>query len=385
MSPADGLLSRACIAGGLRTPIAHRGGALSRILPEDLGAFVIRALLKRYKIAGREVCGVLAGNAVGTGGNLARLMALKAGLPEEVPAVTIDVQCASAAAALSIAAAKIASGQGDCYLVGGMESASLQPLRIYAEHDPRRALVPDGAYRTAQFAPGDVSGDAMLRGAERVMEAEQVSRAELDAFVLRSHRLAGKARRLLADAIVPVGDCRQDSGVRPQITQRLLDRLPPHFGPGTLLNAGNACAVHDGAAFLLMASDAFLQRHGLPPEARVVDACALGGNPAESPRGAMRTADFLLKRRGLCYEDLSAIEFNEAFAVIDVLFDRAHHGCLDRYNRLGGALAYGHPYGATGAILAIHLLRSLQTAGGGLGILSIAGAGGMGEAVLLHM
>ena len=212
-----------------------------------------------------------------------------------------------------------------------------------------------------------------------------MSRAELDTFVLRSHRLAGKARRLLADAIVPVGNCRQDSGVRPQITQRLLDRLPPHFGPGTLLNAGNACAVHDGAAFLLMASDAFLQRHGLPPEARVVDACALGGNPAESPRGAMRTADFLLKRRGLCYEDLSAIEFNEAFAVIDVLFDRAHHGCLDRYNRLGGALAYGHPYGATGAILAIHLLRSLQTAGGGLGILSIAGAGGMGEAVLLHM
>ena len=120
MSPADGPLSRACIAGGLRTPIVHRGGVLSRILPEDLGAFVIRALLQRYGIAGREVCGVLAGNAVGTGGNLARLMALKAGLPEEVPAVTIDVQCASAAAALSIAAAKIASGQGDCYLVGGM-------------------------------------------------------------------------------------------------------------------------------------------------------------------------------------------------------------------------------------------------------------------------
>ena len=92
MSPADGPLSWACIAGGLRTPIAHRGGALSRILPEDLGALVIRALLKRYKIAGREVCGVLAGNAVGTGGNLARLMALKAGLPEEVPAVTIDVR-----------------------------------------------------------------------------------------------------------------------------------------------------------------------------------------------------------------------------------------------------------------------------------------------------
>lgn len=374
------------IAAGLRTPIAHRGGALSRVLPEELGARVIRRLLQRLGLRGEEISGVLAGNAVGTGGNIARLMALQAGLPEEVPVCTIDMQCASAAAAISLAAAKIASGQGDCFLAGGMESASLQPLRVYDARDPRRALVPDGAYRTAQFSPGELSEDAMLRGAERVMQQEKVTRAELDAAVLRSHRLAAAAwQKGLLDAVVlPMPECARDTGIRPRLTQRLLDRLPPHFGPGSLLNAGNACAIHDGAAFLLLVSGAFLRRHKWEPQARLVAAVSRGGNPQESPRGAMRTADFLLAQQGLRYEDLAAIEFNEAFAVIDVLFARAHRDCLERYNRLGGALAYGHPYGASGAVLALHLLQSLRQAGGGLGLFSIAGAGGMGEAIMLE-
>lgn len=374
------------IAAGLRTPIAHRGGALAHILPEELGARVIRALLRHLGLGGAELSGVLAGNAVGTGGNLARLMALRAGLPEEVPSCTVDMQCASAAAAISLAAAKITSGQGECFLAGGMESASLQPLRVYDARDPRRTLVPDGVYRTAQFSPGELAEDAMLRGAERVMQQEKVTRAELDAAVLRSHRLAAAAWRegLLDDVVLPLPECARDTGIRPHLTQRLLDRLPPHFGPGTLLNAGNACAIHDGAAFLLLASDAFLRRQKWKPLARLVAAASRGGNPQESPRGAMRTADFLLAQQGLCYDDLAAIEFNEAFAIIDVLFARAHGDCLARYNRLGGALAYGHPYGASGAVLALHLLQSLRQAGGGLGLLSIAGAGGMGEAILLE-
>lgn len=374
------------IAAGLRTPIAHRGGAFAHVLPEELGARVIRAMLWHLGLGGAELSGVLAGNAVGTGGNIARLMALRAGLPEEVPSCTVDMQCASAAAAISLAAAKIASGQGECFLVGGMESASLQPLRVYDARDPRRAFVPDGVYRTAQFSPGELAEDAMLRGAERVMQQEAVTRAELDAAVLRSHRLAAAAWRegLLDDVVLPLPECARDTGIRPHFTQRLLDRLPPHFGPGSLLNAGNACAIHDGAAFLLLASGAFLRRRRWKPLARLVAAASRGGNPQESPRGAMRTADFLLAQQGLRYEDLAAIEFNEAFAVIDVLFARAHGDCLDRYNRLGGALAYGHPYGASGAVLALHLLQSLRQAGGDLGLLSIAGAGGMGEAILLE-
>lgn len=205
------------IAAGLRTPIAHRGGALAHILPEELGARVIRALLRHLGLGGAELSGVLAGNAVGTGGNLARLMALRAGLPEEVPSCTVDMQCASAAAAISLAAAKIASGQGECFLAGGMESASLQPLRVYDARDPRRTLVPDGVYRTAQFSPGELAEDAMLRGAERVMQQEAVTRAELDAAVLRSHRLAAAAWRegLLDDVVLPLPECARDTGICP--------------------------------------------------------------------------------------------------------------------------------------------------------------------------
>ena len=149
------------------------------------------------------------------------------------------------------------------------------------------------------------------------MQQEGVTRAELDAAVLRSHRLAAAAWRegLLDDVVLPLSECARDTGIRPQLTQRLLDRLPPHFGPGTLLNAGNACAIHDGAAFLLLASDAFLRRQRWKPLVRLVATASRGGNPQESPRGAMRTADFLLAQQGLRYEDLAAIEFNEAFAV----------------------------------------------------------------------
>lgn len=373
------------VISGRRTPIVLRRGRFQRIRPEHFGAEVLKSLLRAYGL--RQVDGILAGNAVGTGGNLARLMSLSAGIPEAVPACTIDMQCASAAAAVSLAAAKIASGCGDLYLAGGMESASLQPLRVYAAGDDRREMVPDGRYYTAQFAPGDLLPDTMLRGAERVCRAQHVERAELDAWVLRSHARAAAAARqgLMDDIIVPIDGWCRDDGIRPRMSQKLLDRLPTLFGSGSVTNAGNACRINDGAAFVALASEHYMKQHGLRAAAKIIDTLALGGDPQESPRGAMRAADALLSRHGLRYEDLAAIEFNEAFAVIDVLFARAHPSLCDRYLRFGGALAYGHPYGASGAILLLHLIKSLQAAGGGLGILSIAGAGGMGEAILLEM
>lgn len=375
------------VIGALRSPIVVKNGRFRRIRPEEFGAEVVKELMRRCHLSSAD--GILGGNAVGTGGNLTRLMALTAGLDASIPACTIDMQCASAAAALSLAAAGISCGRGEVWIAGGMESASLQPLRVYAPQDARYGLTPDqkGTYRTAQFAPGDMAPDTMLRGAERTAQAEQVPRDELDAWALRSHRRAAAAQRagVMKEVIVPINGWAKDDGIRPGISQRLLDRLPLIFGEGTTLHAGNACMIHDGAAFAVLASGSWVRRNRKKPLARIIGTAAVGGDPAESPRGAMRTADVLLKRLGLRYEDLSAIEFNEAFAVIDVLFERAHPSCLDRYNRFGGALAYGHPYGASGAVLLIHLLQSLREAGGGKGILSIAGAGGMGEAIALEM
>ena len=375
------------VLGAMRTPIVGKNGPFRSVRPEVMGAEVLKALVNKWCL--EKIDGILGGNAVGTGGNITRLMALMAGLDQTIPACTIDMQCASAAAAISLAFAQIASGQGEVYLAGGMESSSLQPLRIYAAEDERYRKTPqqDGRYYTAQFAPEDMDADTMLHGAEQTAKSEQVTRQELDEWALRSHERAARAAALgiLQDIIVPINGWHKDDGIRPTMNMKLLKRLPLLLGPGTSLTAGTACLINDGAAFAVVASEKYVCAHGLKPLAKIVGSVALGGNPAESPRGAMAAADKLLTRLGWHYEDLQAIEFNEAFAVIDVLFARQHPACVERYNRFGGALAYGHPYGASGAILLAHLLKSLQIAGGGRGVMSIAGAGGMGEALAVEM
>ena len=152
------------------------------------------------------------------------------------------------------------------------------------------------------------------------------------------------------------------------------------LGEGTIISAANACRINDGAAFVVLASENFVRENNLSPVAQLLDVATGGVNPLESPRGAQAVADKLLYKNNLTYENLDAIEFNEAFAVIDVLFERAHPNLVDKFNRLGGALAYGHPYGASGAILMIHLLASLKD---GFGLIAVAGAGGTGDAVLV--
>ena len=378
------------VLGALRAPIVTKNGKFKTVPAEELGASVMRKLLEKNPDAGRNLSGVIGGNAVGTGGNITRLAALTAKIPETVPAWTVDMQCASAAAALAAAYHAIACGEGDVYLAGGMESSSLQPLRIYDKKDARFAKTPegDGAYYTAQFAPDDLDPQTMLRGAERVAKAENVTKEELDAWAIESHKRAAAAQEkgVLRPFIVSVNGVTEDDGIRPRMNQKLLDRLPRLFGTDSVTTAGTSCLINDGAAFALLVGESWLREHPtIRPAARIVAAQAMGGAPDESPRGAMRTAEALLSRLGMRMDEMAVIEFNEAFAVIDVLFARKYPNLVSRYNTLGGALAYGHPYGASGAILLVHLLSVLESAGGGFGILSIAGAGGMGEALLLEM
>ena len=383
-------MEKVYVLGALRTPIVTKNGKFKTVPAEELGASVIRAITEKFPDAARNLSGVIGGNAVGTGGNIARLAALTAGIDETVPAWTVDMQCASAAAALAAAYHAIACGEGDVYLAGGMESSSLQPLRVYDKKDARFAKTPggDGAYYTAQFAPGDLDPQTMLRGAERVVKAENVAKEELDAWAIESHRRAAAAQKkgVLRPFIVSVNGVDEDDGIRPRMNQKLLDRLPRLFGADSVTTAGSSCLINDGAAFALLVGENWLRKHpAIRPAARIVAAQAMGGAPDESPRGAMRTAEALLSRLGMRMEEMAAIEFNEAFAVIDVLYERKYPDLVARYNTLGGALAYGHPYGASGAILLVHLLSALESVGGGFGLLSIAGAGGMGEALLLEM
>lgn len=372
------------ILGGLRTPIVVAGTKFKSLRPEIFGAEVLKAL--RHKFFLQRVDEIICGNAVGTGGNISRLMTLSAGFDESTAALTVDRQCASGAAAISIGYAKISCGLADVIIAGGAESSSLQPLRIYHPNDERfnlTAVEVQGGYRTAQFSPNEFDALAMLKGAQRVADAENISKDELDAWALTSHQRAANAIDNLRGYIVEVAGIREDTGLKKNISRRLLERAPLPLGADTKISAFNACRINDGAAFVVLASEKFLRENSLSPVAKILDVSTGGVNPLESPRGAQVVADKLLARNGLTYEKLSAIEFNEAFAVIDVLFERAHPNLIEKLNPLGGALAYGHPYGASGAILMIHLLASLKFSGG-LGLLSIAGAGGTGESILIE-
>lgn len=379
-------MGKVYLLGGLRTPIVTAGTKFKFIRPENFGAEVLRALRKKFSLT--EVDEIICGNAVGTGGNIARLMALTAGFDDSTAALTVDRQCASGAAAIAIAYAKISAGLADIIIAGGAESCSLQPLRVYHPNDERFKLTAvdkiQGAYRTAQFSPDEFDALAMLKGAQRVADAEKISRDELDAWALTSHQRAAKSTEILREYLVEISGVTEDTAVKKNISRRLLDRAPLPLGIGTKISAGNACRINDGAAFVVLVSEKFLRKN-FQPAAKILDVATGGVNPLESPRGAQAVADKILARNALTYDELAAIEFNEAFAVIDVLFARSHPTCVDKFNRLGGALAYGHPYGASGAILLIHLLATLKNSGGGLGVMSIAGAGGTGESILIEV
>lgn len=362
-------LSPVYIMGGLRTPIGSYKGQFKSIKPEILGARVLDALYEQYP----KVAEIICGNAVGTGGNIGRLTALNSRYGEKIPAYTVDMQCASAGAAIIQGFRAIRSGMADCVLAGGTESSSLQPLRIYAEGDDRA-----GEYMVAQFSPQENDAQAMLKGAQRTIEKYDVSKEELDYWSLRSQQAAGRARDegLLAPYVLDMGRDYVDESVRPGLSQRLLDRMKPVLGPGTLVTAGNACFTHDGAAFVALSNEV--------GPFKLVDAITFGDAPLYSPEGAWQATEQLLAKTGLTMADIDAVEWNEAFAVIDVLFERNYKAYVDRYNQLGGALAYGHPFGCSGAIILLHLMAALNHCKGKYGICAIAGAGGMGTAMLIE-
>jgi acetyl-CoA C-acetyltransferase len=364
---------------------------------------LLQALFRRYPLS-REAEEILGGNAVGTGGNLTRLTALLAGVKPEVPCLTLDMQCASGAAALSLGFAKVRSGLADVVLCGGFESASLQPLRHYAPSDPR--YTPDG-FQTAQFSPDSNSPRVMLEGAERTAQVYGVTREELDRWPVRSHQKAAAAGSVVAPYIASLFGSTRDESIRPRMSAKLAARMPTLFTQeetealltpeeraqcGTVaptLTAANACLHQDGAAFVLLASERKVrqwQQEGKAPEmlAEVADAAEAGVNPRFSPLGALAVGDKLLQRSGLGPEAIDTFEYNEAFGVISALFARKYPGCLDRYLPLGGALAYGHPYGASGAVLVLHALARLKETGGIWGLCAIAGAGGTGSGLLLR-
>jgi acetyl-CoA C-acetyltransferase len=407
-------MEKVFLLGGLRSHIGLTGGMFKTVPAEDLAAAVLEKLIAKYPCA-LQADGLICGNAVGTGGNITRLAALKAGLPAHVPALTVDMQCASAAASIELAMAKIGSGLADILIAGGFESASMQPTRVYAKADPRYTAE---GFTVAQFSPDTESARTMLEGAERTCQKHGFARETLDAFAVRSHRLAKKAREegCLREVVVSVFGSEGDEGIRDRMSPKLAARMPKlfteeevalllkeltvsgqakscsgeHVGADKnthkctpLLTAANACMTNDGAAFVILISQRAAERYNLQPEAELLSGFEWGVDPRYSPEGAIETGDRLLQHCVLQSEQIDVFEYNEAFAVISALFARKYPALAERYCPWGGALAYGHPYGASGAILLLHLWQELKQRHGRLGLLSIAGAGGLGTALLV--
>lgn len=369
------------ILGGLRSYIGVINGMYRHVPAEKLGAAVLRQLLEKYPV---EPDYVICGNGVGAGGNITRLMTLEAGLDNRVPAFTIDVQCGSGLESIAVAAAKIACGDADVVIAGGFESSSTQPRRGYNPNHPD--YNGDSWYSVAKFMPDIHRETVMLEGAEEAALKEHITKEEMDRWVLRSHKLAAQAaeQNLLKNIIAPVFGAMKDEGIRPRMSQRLLDRMPKVLTGGQYITAANSCLINDGAAFVVLCSQEYLQKRGLVPQAKVLASTACGGDPLISPRTAVAALEKLLVKNNLTEADIDGFELNEAFAVIDVMFARSFSNSLDKYNVFGGALAYGHPYGASGAIITLHLLESLKQRNGRLGCASVAAAGGVGTALLLE-
>lgn len=372
------------IIGGLRSHIGLYNGIYRHVPAEILGAKVLQKLINKYQIVDQDIDYIIAGNGVGAGGNITRLMALEAGIAETVPAFTIDMQCCSGLESISTAYAKIATQQADMIIAGGFESSSTQPQRAYNINHPDYS--PNKFYSVAKFIPHQHRETIMLEGAEYTAKINQISKHELDASALHSHQLATKAKyeQILQDIIVSVNHSTKDEGIREKMNMRLLSRLPKLLPNGEFTTAGTSCLINDGAAFIILCSQKYLEQHNLKAQAKIKATCALGVNPMLSPTGAISVLEQLLQKNKLTNKQIDAFEVNEAFAVIDVLFKRKFPNDINKYNIFGGALAYGHPYGVSGTMILLHLIKALAKLNGKLGCCSIAGAGGLGTAMLIE-
>ncbi|TAK31931.1 MAG: thiolase family protein [Chloroflexota bacterium] len=381
------------IAAAKRTPIGRIGGILRTVQPEQLVVPLIRALLSETGLDGSAVDDVILGNVVGPGGNLGRLAALAAGLSIEVPGVTVDRQCGSGLEAINLGAAKIRAGLADMVIAGGAESCSLEPWKlekpssVYKE--PPRFIYPH-----ARFSPTELGDPDMGIAAENVAEAYDISREDQDAFALASHQKAARAitEGRFKNEIEPVPIARgmghtmgeMDECVRPGISMEMLRRFPPIFKPHGSVTAGNSCPTNDGAALVIMVSQDIFRRISSDKALRFVDCATAGVDPNLLGIGPVPAVRKLLARRQLAVDDIDLFEFNEAFAS-QVLASVGVLGLpMDRLNVNGGAIALGHPYGASGAVLVTRLFHELHARNKRYGVATLGIAGGMGIASLFE-
>ena len=392
-------MTEAFLIGGVRTPIGRYGGALSGIRPDDLAALVVRTAVDRAGVPDAAIDEVILGAANQAGEdnrNVARMAVLLAGLPDDIPGLTVNRLCASGMSAIALAAQAIRAGDAELLVAGGVESMTRAP---WVQAKPERAWAKPGAVVDTsigwRFTNPRLSARAgttlsMPETAEEVARRDGITREDADAFALRSHGRAIDAidAGRFADEIVAVpthaGDVDVDEGPRRDTDLGALASLRPVVEGGRVVTAGNSSSLNDGASAVIVASGEAVRRYGLTPRARIVTATSAALAPEIMGLGPVPATERALRRTGLAVDAIGAVELNEAFASQSLASIRRLGLDPERVNRDGGAIALGHPLGSSGCRIVVTLLGRMEREGAGLGLATMCVGVGQGTAMILE-
>jgi acetyl-CoA C-acetyltransferase len=383
-------VTRSVIVSAVRTPFGKLGGSLADKPATELGSIVVRAALERAGLEPDEVEYVIMGQVLqaGAGQAPARQAAIGAGIPIEVGADTINKVCASSIRAVEMADQMIRAGDHELIVTGGMESMSNAPYLLKKARFGYRlgngelidSMVFDGLTSTFDKLH-------MVQQASKVARELGVSREDQDGWALRSHERAVQAidEGRFADEIVPVGDFAVDEGPRRDTSLEKLASLKPVFDPEGTTTAGNAPGVNDGAGCVVVASEEFARRRGLPILATIVSQAYVADDFAYLARTPAKAGTKALEKAGKTIDDVERVELNEAFSSVVLNSTKMLGADPERVNVNGGAVALGHPIGASGARILGTMVHELRRNGGGLGLAAICSGGGQGDAVLIEV
>ncbi len=380
-------MPEAYIVDAVRTPVGRRGGGLSTIHPADLGAASIKALMERTGVDPGAVDDVVFGNVDSIGpqaGDIARTAWLVAGMPEHVPGTTIDRQCGSSQQAVHFAAQGVMSGTQDLVVAGGVQNMSMIPISA-----AMTAGLEYGHETPFSGSPGWLEryGDqevSQFRAAEMIAEKWDCTREEMEAFAVESHERAIRARSegRFETQIVAVGDVTADEGPREPNWDKI--RSLPTLVEGGRLTAACASQISDASASLLIASEQGVKDHGLTPRARIHHLSVRADDPVWMLTAPIPATRYALDKTGMTLDDIDLVEINEAFASVVLAWAKETDADLAKVNVNGGAIALGHPLGATGARLMTTLLCELERTGGRYGMQTMCEGGGQANVTIIE-
>jgi acetyl-CoA C-acetyltransferase len=381
-------MAEAYIVDSVRTPVGKKGGGIAAAHPADLGAHVITGLVERTGVDPAAVEDVIFGcvDTIGPqAGDIARTCWLAAGLPDDVPGTTIDRQCGSSQQAVHFAAQAVMSGTNDVIVAGGVQNMSMIPIssamtvaQPMGFEDPFTGS--EGWH--ARYGTQEVS---QFRGAEMIAEKWGISRDDMEAFALESHRRAVTAidEGRFDREVVPYRDVTTDEGPRRDTSLERMAALPP-LVEGGRLTAAVSSQISDAAAAMLVVSERALHEHSLAPRARIHHLSVRGADPIFMLTAPIPATAYALERTGMSLDDIDLVEINEAFASVVLAWQKETGADLSKVNVNGGAIALGHPLGATGARLMTTLLHELERTGGRFGLQTMCEGGGQANVTILE-